>query len=42
MRRFAREIGFAFLAWLVPSVVAVCIFPLKKSHEPMFDSLTDR
>ena len=35
----AREIGFAFLAWLIPFAVSVCIFSLKASHEPLFDSL---
>jgi uncharacterized membrane protein YpjA len=39
MKRAAREIGFALLAWLIPFVVSVCIFPLKSSHEPLFDSL---
>src|SRR5678815_606413 len=39
MRRVAREIGFAVMAWLVPFAVSVCIFPLKKSNAPLFDSL---
>jgi uncharacterized membrane protein YpjA len=39
MRRVAREIGFAVLAWLIPFVVSVCIFPLKESHGPLFESL---
>lgn len=39
MRGVAREMGFAFLAWLVPFAVSVCIFPLKRSHPPLFDSL---
>jgi hypothetical protein len=39
MRRVARELGFAVLAWLVPFATSVCIFPLKKSHAPLFDSL---
>jgi hypothetical protein len=39
MRKAAREIGFAFLAWLVPFAASVCIFPLKRSHPPLFDSL---
>jgi uncharacterized membrane protein YpjA len=39
MKRAAREVGFALLAWLMPFVVSVCIFPLKASHEPLFDSL---
>jgi hypothetical protein len=39
MRALAREVGFALLAWLAPFVVSVCIFPLKQSHPPLFDSL---
>jgi uncharacterized membrane protein YpjA len=39
MRAVARELGFALLAWLVPFVVSVCIFPLKQSHPPLFESL---
>ncbi len=39
MRAVARDIGFAILAWLIPFFVSVCIFPLKTSHEPLFDSL---
>ena len=39
MRSAAREVGFAFSAWLVPFVVSVFIFPLKKSHPPLFESL---
>ena len=39
MRRAAREIGFAFLSWLVPFVASVGLFPLKASHPPLFESL---
>ena len=39
MRRVLREIGFAFLAWLLPFVLAVCLSPLKKSNAPLFESL---
>lgn len=39
MRRALREIGFAFLAWMVPFVVSVCLFPVKKSNPPLFESL---
>jgi hypothetical protein len=39
MRSAARELLFAVAAWLVPFVVSVCIFPLKKSQPPLFDSL---
>ena len=39
MKRAFREVGFAVLAWLLPLVFAVCIFPLKASHTPLFDTL---
>jgi hypothetical protein len=39
MKRLAREVGFAVLAWLIPFAVSVCIFPLKAEHEPLFDTL---
>jgi hypothetical protein len=39
LRTPARELGYAVLGWLVPFVVSVCIFPLKQSHPPLFDSL---
>ena len=39
MRSLAREVAFAFSAWLVPFVVSVCIFPVKKAHPPLFESL---
>jgi hypothetical protein len=39
MRSVTRELGFALLAWLVPFLVSVCIFPLKQSHPPLFESL---
>ena len=39
MRSLCREIGFAVLAWLIPFAVSVGIFPLKRSHPPLFESL---
>ena len=39
MKLAAREIGFAFLSWLLPFAAAVCIFSLKESNTPLFDSL---
>ena len=39
MRRAAREVGFAFLAWGVPFAASVGLFPLKRSHPPLFESL---
>ena len=39
MRSVARELGFAVSAWLIPFLASVCLFPLKTSHAPLFDSL---
>jgi uncharacterized membrane protein YpjA len=39
MRRALRELIFAFLAWLIPFAVSVCIIPLKESQPLLFDSL---
>jgi hypothetical protein len=39
MRRTLRELGFAFLAWLVPFAVSVGLFSVKKSNPPLFESL---
>ena len=32
-----RALGLGFLSWVVPFAVSVVIFPLKKSHPPLFD-----
>lgn len=39
MRGIRRALGFGFLSWLLPFLVSVAIFPLKKSHTPLFDTL---
>jgi hypothetical protein len=39
MRRAIRELGFAFLAWLIPFATAVGIIPLKTLINPLFESL---
>jgi len=39
MRAVAREAGFAVLAWLLPFVAAMAMFPLKESRSPLFESL---
>jgi len=39
MRRVLRELIFAFLAWLIPFAVSVCIIPLKEPQPLLFDSL---
>lgn len=37
MRRVARELGFAVLAWLMPFLVSVRLYPLKRSHAGSFE-----
>lgn len=39
MRDIKRALGLGILSWLVPFLVSVAIFPLKKSHTPLFDTL---
>jgi uncharacterized membrane protein YpjA len=39
MRRNFREFAFAFLAWLVPLLASICMFPMKRAFPPLFDSL---
>lgn len=39
MKRFFREAGFAFLAWLLPFAGGVLLFPLKATNTPLFDTL---
>ena len=39
MKRVARELGFALVAWFVPFAVSVCIFPLRDADRPLFEML---
>src|SRR5581483_6704710 len=39
MRRVARELGFGFLAWLIPFAMSVCVYHLKQSRPPLFESI---
>jgi hypothetical protein len=39
MKAIRREVFFAILAWLVPFVASVCLFGLKSSYPPLFDTL---
>ena len=34
-----RALGYGFLLWLIPFIVAVLIFPLKKSGSPLFETI---
>ena len=37
MKRFTREAGFAVLAWLVPFLMSVCIYPWRQAQRPLFE-----
>jgi hypothetical protein len=39
MKAIRREVLFAILAWLIPFVASVCLFGLKSSYSPLFDTL---
>jgi len=39
MRSWGKAIGFGFLVWLVPFVVAVLVFGLHESSRPLFESI---
>jgi hypothetical protein len=39
MRRVFREVGFAFLAWLLPFGAALTLSPVKRDNHLLFDSL---
>ena len=39
MKTVLKELAFAIAAWLIPFAASVAIFPLKKAHAPLFDSL---
>lgn len=38
MKSIKQAVGFGFLAWLVPFVVSVSLFPLKRAGDPLFDT----
>jgi hypothetical protein len=39
MSSWGRAIGFGFLAWVIPFVVAFIVFPLRASARPVFESI---
>ena len=39
MTYLGRAILFGFLAWLIPLVVAIGIFPLRQAGSPLFETL---
>ena len=39
MRSWAKAVGFGFMVWLVPFVVAVLIFPLHEPSRALFESI---
>jgi len=39
MKSWRRALGFGFLAWLSPFVVAFLVFPFRESARPLFESI---
>ena len=39
MNSIKRTILYGFLLWLIPFVVSIPIFPLKKSQSPLFETI---
>lgn len=39
IRSWRRALGYGFLLWLVPFVVAVALFSIRQSNRPLFESL---
>jgi len=39
MRSWRSALGFGFLAWLVPFVIAFLVFPFHESNRPLFESI---
>ena len=39
MKFWGKAIGFGFLVWLVPFVVAFMVFPIHQSNRPLFESV---
>lgn len=34
-----KALVFGFLAWLVPFLISVCLFPVRQSNRPLFESI---
>jgi CHASE2 domain-containing sensor protein len=39
IRSWRRALGYGFLLWLVPFVVAVALFSIRQSNRPLFESI---
>jgi hypothetical protein len=39
MKSLARAVGFGVLVWLLPLVIAFCIFPIRQSWRSLFESI---
>jgi hypothetical protein len=39
MKSVKKAVGFGLLAWGIPLVVAVAIFPLKRAGDPLFETI---
>jgi hypothetical protein len=39
MKRCSKVVLFGFLVWLIPFIVSFAVFPLKKSMNPLFETI---
>ena len=39
MKRYSKIVLFGFLVWLIPFIVSFAVFPLKKSMNPLFETI---
>ena len=39
MTSLRKALIFGFLTWLVPFLISVCIFPIRQSNRPLFESI---
>jgi len=38
MDSLRRALAFRFLLWLIHSAISICIFPIRQSNRPLFES----
>lgn len=39
MTSVRRALAFGFLLWLIPLAISMCIFPIRQSNRPLFESI---
>jgi hypothetical protein len=41
MTSFRRALLYGFLVWLIPFVISVCLFGVRKANRPLFESIME-